>query len=229
MKALRLGLVLATAALAACSVSGTLEHRIEDELQARVGPADRYQATVTGLRTGAGEADHVQAIGYGIRARNGPEIDHMQIDLYDVRYDRVGKRLEHADSVRATVWVTSSALGAYLETIDGVGKATVLVQPPDSATIRMRPSFAGIPLPAGAAADVSGRLRGQGPYLRFEISEVGAAGFHAGDAVARHISQLINPLVDLSDLPLGLDFTGVSVEGRTIRVDATGDATSLRR
>ena len=152
----------------------------------------------------------------------------MQLDLYNVRYDRAAKRLERADSVRATVWVTSNALGDYLETVDGVGAATVTLQRPDSATIRLRPSIAGIPLPAGVAANVVGRLAGQGPYLRFEIAEVGAAGFHGGESVARHVSELINPLVDLSDLPLGLDVTNVTVEGRTVRVDATGDATSLK-
>ena len=229
MRVMQLGVALAAAVLTGCTASGTLERRIEDELQVRLGPADRYQVMIAGLDAGDGEAEHVQAVGYGIRMRHGPLIDRMQLDLYNVKYDRSVKRLEHADSVLATVWVTTNDLGDYLETIDGVGNATVTVAAPDSASIRVRPEIAGIPLPPGAALDVSGRMVGKGPYLNFEVSEAGAMGLEASEGVVRRISRLINPLVDLSDLPLGLDVSSVAVEGRSVRVDATGDATTLPR
>lgn len=222
-------LALATAVLTGCSVSGTLERRIEEELQTRLGPAERYRVEVSGLDAGDGAAEHVQALGYGIRPHHGPLVERMQIDLYDVRYDRKARRLQHVDSVRASIWVTEGDLGAYLESIDGVGDATVLVAPPDSASIRVRPAIVGLPIPAGAVAEVSGRMVGRGPHLDFDVSRAEAVGIRASEGMLRLIARRINPLVDLSDLPLGLDVSSVAVQGRSVRVDATGDATTLPR
>jgi hypothetical protein len=218
---------LAAICLAGCSTSGILEDKIAERLEQELGPAQRYDVTVSGLRRSAGEADHVQAVGYGIRSRRGPALDRMTIDIYNVGYDRDRKRLEHADSTRATVWISDRDLTQYLDSLENVASATVTVAAPDSATIRVRPSIAGIPLPGGTTATVTGRLEGDGPYLRFEVSEVGAGGMRASEGVTRRISQIINPLVDLSYLPFGLSVTNVSVQGRTVRIDAKGEAPAL--
>jgi hypothetical protein len=77
--------------------------------------------------------------------------------------------------------------------------------------------------------EVEGTIAGRGPYLEYDVADVSAVGLNLGDWGSRRLTRLINPLIDLSGLPLRLDVTAVSVEGRTVRVDAEGDATPLRR
>lgn len=225
---LRWTMQLAALALSACGASEErIEDRIKRELPTVIGPADRWEVDVDDVDRSASSADLVRAIGYRVRPARGPVVDRLDLELRDVRYDRERRRLERAESVRATAWVTAADLDRFLETLDGIRSATVTLQAPDSAVIRMRPEL-GIPLP-GAVVEVTGQIRGQGPYLEFEISDANAVGIHLGDAVVRQISRIINPMVDLSSLPLSLEITSVRVEGRTIRVDATGEATPLRR
>ena len=60
------------------------------------------------------------------------------------------------------------------------------------------------------------------------VADVRAVGLNLGDWGSGRLSRLINPLIDLSDLPLRLDVTAVRVEGRSVRLDAEGDATTFR-
>ncbi len=222
--------LFAATVVAACGATDErAEARLERELPSVLGPADRYDVDVQGVRSDASGADRVHAIGYRVRLEHGPVIDRIDLDLHGIRYDRHNRRLERADSVRATAWITTADLGDFLERQDGIRSATVTVQAPDSAFIRMRPELPGISLLPGASVEVSGRLTGKGPWLEYEGADVNAVGLRLGETIARRISQLINPIVDLSDLPFRLDVDSVSVAGRSIRVDATGDATSLNR
>ena len=221
--------VACAALLAGCQASDDrVEARIERELPDLLGPADRYEVDVEGVDSDAGRADRVDVVGYRIRPRHGPVIDLVTIELRDVHYDRRGRRLERAERTRATAWVNTADLGDFIEQQDGIHDATVTVRAPDSVFLRLRPELGGLPVLPGANLEVSGTLEGRGPYLEYDVSDVHTVGLNLGDWGSRRLTRLINPLVDLSDLPLRLDVTAVHVDGRTIRLDAEGDATPLR-
>ena len=220
--------LFAALALAGCGATDErAESRLESELQSVLGPADRYEVDVDGVTSDATYADRVHATGYRVRLAHGPVVDRIEIDLRGIRYDRDRKRLERAESATAVAWITTADLGDFLESQDGVRDAVITLQAPDSAFIRMRPELAGIPMPPGASVEAAGRLEGNGSFLEYRVSDVRAVGLNLGDGFARRITQLINPLVDLTDLPMRLEVSSVRVEGRSIRVDATGDAVPL--
>lgn len=224
------GVLVCAALLGGCKATDDrVESRIKDELSSLLGPADRYEVDVQGVDGGATSADVVDIVGYRIRPRQGPVIDRLDIQLRDVQYDREDKRLQRAESARATAWITAADLGDFLETQDGIRSATVTFQAPDSAFLRVRPDLGGLPVPPGATVEISGTIEGKGPYLEYDVANVSAVGLKLGDWGSGRISRLINPLVDLSDLPMRLDVRTVRVEGRTLRLDAEGDATALRR
>ena len=222
-------LLAAAALFAGCNATDDrVESRLRSELPKVIGPADRYEVDVEGVDNDASSADRVTVVGYGIHPRHGPVIDRLNLELRGIRYDRKLKRLDRAESAQATAWVSAADLSDFLETQDGIRAANVTLQAPDSVFIRIRPDLGGLPVPPGANLEMVGTLEGRGPYVEYDVSDVNALGGHLGDAVTKRLTRLINPLVDLSDLPMRLDVRSVRVEGRTLRLEADGDALSVR-
>ena len=223
------GVVACALFLSGChATDDRAESRIERELPGLIGPADRYDVDVEGVASDASGADAVDIVGYRIRPRQGPVIDRLSIELRDVRYDRKGKRLERAERAHATAWINTADLADFVEKQGGVRDATVTVSSPDSLFLHVRPELGGLFVPPGANVEVVGTIEGRGPYLEYDVADVRAVGLNLGDWGSGKLSRLINPLVDLSDLPLRLEVTAVHVDGRTLRLDAEGDATAFR-
>lgn len=225
---LRTAAVLVLLVASGCDLSGRVERGLEEQLPRAIGPADRYDVTVEGLRAQSGEADRVVVLGENVRPEGVPAIRRLDLDLRGVRYDRGEKRLERVDEATATARITPAALGAFLETQDGVREAAVSLRPPDAATVRVRPDIEGVRLPAGVALEATGRLRSEGGELRFEVEEVRALGADLGGYVARRVSDALNPLADLSGTTPPLTVTGVRVEADAVVLEATGDLAGLR-
>ena len=225
---LRLAAVLLAVLLAGCDVSGRVEREVEAALVKAVGPAESYRVEVEGLNARAGEADRVVAVGRRVRPEEGPVLDRLDLVLRGVRYDRGERRLERVEEARGTVRLVPADLAAFLETREGVREASVRLEAPDRATIRVRPDLGGVSLPAGVAAEVSGRLAGAGGEVRFEVEDVRAVGLDLGGAVARRLSDAINPLADLGSTRPALTVTSVRVENGALVVEATGDLEGLR-
>ena len=76
-------------------------------------------------------------------------------------------------------------------------------------------------------AEVEGSIEGRGSELHFVVEEASAAGFDVDGDMADRLTRFINPIVDLSELPLDLEVTSVTIENGALRVYATGDETAL--
>ena len=227
-RSLRLSLVLALLLCAGCVPTGQVERGLERELPKLLGPADRYDVEIDGLRARSGEAEHVTVVGERVRAEGAPVVDRLELDLRGVRYDRDEERLERVESARATARIMAPDLADFLEAQRNVRDAVVTLRAPDEATIRVRPELGGVALPRGVEVEVTGRLGVDDGRVRFAVSEVEAAGLNLGSAVARRLSESINPLVDLTDTAAGLRVTDVRVEDGVVRLDAAGDITGLQ-
>ena len=227
MRLRRVALVLAALAAACSPSTGQVERALEDELHRVVGPADHYDVEIDGLRAGDGEADRMRATGEGVRPRGAPAIDRIEVEMRDVRYDRDRKRIERLGSAHAVATITAADLARYLERQSAIEDADVTLEAPDRALLRLRPDL-GIPLPGGAVADVTGRVVGDGSYLRFEVEGVRAAGLGLGGRAIETLTRLINPLVDLSEMPVAFEVTDVRVENGLLRVEAEAGPGSLR-
>lgn len=225
------GLLLCCLALfSACAPSTSqVERGLERELPRVIGPAEHYDVEIEGLRARSGEAARVVALGERVRPADAPVVDRLEVELRNVRYDRRGKRLERFESAVATARITAADLGAFLETQPNIESAAVTLTEPDQASVRVRPKLGGLALPPGVTLDVVGRLVGAGDEIRFEVSEVRAGGASLGSGIVRQIGAMINPLIDLGDLPVVVDITRVQVEQGALRLEATGEAIGLRR
>jgi hypothetical protein len=216
----------AAAALSGCATEGRVEDRLEEALEQRLGPAEDYEVDVSGLDAGDGTAERVYAEGIRVRPNRGPVVDRLEIEMTDVRYDRDLERLVGAESVRATAWVRANDLEQFFEQEDRIRSASVTLVQPDRLRLRFRPEL-GLPIPLNVMAEVEGTIEGRGSELHYVVSDASAGGFDVDDDMAERLTRFINPIVDLSELPLDLEVTSVRVENGVLRVDATGDVTAL--
>lgn len=221
-------LALTVAVGTGCFPVGPIENRIESQLPKYLGPADSYDVDIEGLRIRANEADRIVAIGEGVRPEGAPVLQQLELDLRGVSYNRSQGRLESVESAQAAVRITEEALATFLETHRNVREASVDLQSPNAATVRIRPTFSGFSAPLGVTVDATGELVGAGSQVSFSVSEVRAAGIDLGDGAARQVSEEINPLINLADLPVVLTVKDIAVEDDTIRLEVTGDPTSFQ-
>lgn len=222
-------LLLAGLLLTGCVPStDAIERRIERELPELLGPADRYDVEIEGLRARDGRADRVTATGERVRMEDAPVLDRLVVEMEGVAFDRRERRLDRVDTLRATAHLRPADLEAFLEAHRNVRDAAVTLRAPDEATIRLRPELGGLALPRGMELEVRGRLEPRAGRLHLAVDRVEAAGAGLGDTAARRLADAVNPLVDLSAPGADLRITGARVEGGALRLDAAGRASSLR-
>jgi hypothetical protein len=220
-------LVLTALLLAACDPpAGWLEWGIRRELPRLIGPAERYDVQIQGLRYGVGEADLVIATGLRVRPQDGPVIDRLYVELHGVRYDRARERVQRVERTVATADVTAGDIAAYLELRPEVRSASVALAPPNRAVVSVQPILGGVTIP-GATVDLAGELAAEGSEIRFVVSDVSAAGVPLGSDAARRVTEIVNPLVDISGIPIPLRITRVEVVGAAVRVEASSGPTTF--
>lgn len=218
---------LTIASVASCTPASLVEQGIENELPKYVGPAESYNVKIDGLKVTSGSADSVVAVGERVKPDGAPVIDRLALDLKGVVYSREQDRLSKVDSAKLTAVIKSYDLADFLESDRNVRSAEVLLRSPNRATLRLQPNLGSFALPQGITVDVAGELVGEDTQLRFEIDEVSAAGLDLSSMVARRLSDLVNPLADLEDLPVSVEITSVVVAGESIGLEVVGDPSSF--
>ena len=220
--------------LTACVTEGRVEERLEEALAGRLGPAESYEVDVEGLHGRAGEADLVRAKGRRVRPADGPVLDRLWMEARGARYDRELNRLIAAESLRVTAWVRPNDLEAFLESNAAVLSSSITLVEPDRMRVRFRLDL-GTPLPGEITADVEGWVEGRGPELHFLVAEARVAGFRVNGGITDRLTRFLNPVVDLSGLPLDVEVTSVQIEsgdvafGRDRRRDDPRDPPKVAR
>jgi len=213
--------------LAACTPASLVEQGLERELPKYVGPAENYDVDIKGLDIGAGSADTVVAVGERVRPEGAPVIDRLVLDLRGVVYDKSAERLTQVNNALLTAVIKTPDLADFLEAYRNVNEAEVILRSPNEATLRIRPQLGDYSVPPGITVDVTGELVGEGTQLRFDVSEVSAAGIDISAIAAQRLSDAVNPLADLKNLPIKVDIASVIVAGETIGLEVIGDPRSF--
>jgi hypothetical protein len=149
-------------------------------------------------------------------------LDRIDARMRDVRYDVARKSLQSVGSATAVVRLRPGDVADFLDKSRNMEDTALALSSPNEVTLSVRPQMSGLEIPAGLKLNVTGRLFGDGPRVRFEITRVGAGGLSVGGAVADALTRRINPIVDLSGMPIGIDITNVQTAPDAITVTATG-------
>ncbi len=217
-----------TLAAAGCSPTGIVETRIAESLPRLIGPADAYTVDVDGLGLSSASAERVAVVGTNVRPTGAPVIARLDVDLRDVQADRTTRRLSRVGSARATARITATALAEAVAAEGVVRDPVVTLAAPDRLTLRGRPVYDGRALPAGTV-EASGRLVPADGAVRFEVESVRALGLPLPGAVARELTERVNPVADLRRTRAGLRVTAIRVEAGELVLEMTADPASLTR
>lgn len=200
-----------------------VEQSMRRDLQRIIGPAQDYSVDIQGLNVSSGTASGATVIGQRVRLPDAPVLDRMEVRMNDVRYDIRRKELQRVASASAVARLRPADLAAFLDTHRNMEDAAVSLSAPNEVTLRLRPEMSGLSIPSSLKLSVTGRLVGDGPRVRFELIRVGAGGFSVGGAVADLLTDRINPIVDLSGMPIGVTINDIRAEDGALTVRATGD------
>lgn len=217
----KVSLLLAVGLVSGCGVTeGRIESAVEQELPRLFGPARTYQVDFTGVSRN--RVERVTGYGERIRVDNTPVLDRVDVRLSGVIYDYDDRQIERIQDADATVRVLASDLREFLEAHRNLQDVTVRTVEPDRLVIEARPQYQDVQIPQGATLTLTGRLQGEGSRIRYNVTDVQAAGIGLPNRVASLVSERINPVVDLGRMRLPLQVTDVRVDGRAIIADATG-------
>jgi hypothetical protein len=198
----------------------SVERSIRDELPRLIGPADRYAVTVS--RSGGGLlAGHIPWInihGRNVRVVAGLNLDDLQVRLEDVRFSRTSRKVQQIGGTQFEAQVSAASVASYLHH-----------RSPNLRDVQV--AFAGSSVRVSAARPLLGigmpfEVEGQ-PILRsptaidFAASRVAVLRLGLPEFAVRHVQERINPLVDLTAMPLPLNLTAVRVEGGRVLISGT--------
>ncbi|NLB95538.1 MAG: LmeA family phospholipid-binding protein [Armatimonadetes bacterium] len=198
-----------------------VEQAIQRELPRLVGPAASYHVDIQGLQ-GARSAERVTATGRRVRPEGSPVLDHVAVELNGVTYDTERGQLERVENAEVIARVQAADLATFLEAQRTLRDVTVDLEPPARVRVRARPEIPGLEIPPGVLIDAEGRLVGEGARVRYDIDRVHAAGATLPGGVVVRLSNAINPVVDLSRIPVILRVVELRVEGESMVIRATG-------
>jgi hypothetical protein len=201
---------------------GLAQDALRREMTRLLGPADHYDVQVEGLRAERGTASEILAVGRNVRPQNAPAIADLRAQFTNVRYDRLRGQVDEVASARIDVALVTTSIERFLEQNRNLRSVRLSLEAPQRVTLRAVPEIQGINLPPGVDVAVSGRLMGEGAQVRFEVDRVSAIGIDVSALVARRISDEINPLIDLSRMPVVVNVGDIRVEGDRIAATATG-------
>ena len=234
LQTLRRGLYVAGIAVglsgclvAGCTPTNLVEQGIERELPKYVGPAESYDVDIEGLSVSAGTAESVVAVGERVKPEGAPVIDRLELDLRGVVYNKSAEKLTQVDGALLTAVIKTPDLADFLESYRNVDEAEVVLRSPNEATLRIRPQIGNYSVPPGITVDVTGELVGEDTQLRCDVSEVSAAGIDVSAIASSRLSDAVNPLADLKNLPVRVEITSVVVAGETIGLEVVGDPQSF--
>jgi len=223
----RIGAALTMGLVVSCTPAGLVERQIEGQLPRYIGPADRYDVDIEGLRVRANEADRLTMVGERVRPDGSPVVDQLSLELAGIQFDREAGQLTQVLSAGAAAQVRAGDLADFVALDPNIRAAEIALSSPNQLTLEVAPELGSFPVPEGITLAVTGELTGSGSQVLVNVTNVRAAGFNVSGMAAQQLNQILNPLVDLSDLPVALTVKSVSVVEDTIVLEVTGDPASF--
>jgi hypothetical protein len=231
--ALLAGLLPALALAGGCGGSSpfrSVERSVREKLPALIGPADRYEVTVSRSSGSlvAGRIPWLNIRGYNVRAIEGLPLDELDIRLEDVHFSRPSRTVESIGSAQFEARLSADSVVQFLHRRSPSLRDVRVAFGTGAVRVRATRSLVGI----GVPLEVDGLPVLRGPAtIDFSASRVAVLHLGLPEFAVRRLEQRVNPLVDLTTMPLPLSLTGVRVEGERAVISGTVglDPAKLRR
>jgi hypothetical protein len=215
---------LATSLSVGCRrpVEKTAENIIKDRLPIVLGSAKTYDVRVESASMGAGmrgRLRHVSVFGRGVSLKNGMTLDRVLIEASDVSVDRKSATI---DAIR------TSTMDAYLDAreVEAIIRRRRPDLPPVNLTVvgetlqvRTVPRVLGYPT-ITVAIDGSLVVAKSGRELHFQPKTARLGVVPIPDSVVGYVSDIVNPVAEMTAFPVPMLARSVSLDGGFIRIGA---------
>jgi len=215
---------LATSLSVGCRrpVEKTAERIIKDRLPIVLGSAKSYDVRVESASMGAGmrgRLRHVSVFGRGVSLANGMILDRVLIEASDVAVDRKSATI---DAIR------TSTMDAYLDAreVEAIIRKRRPDLPPvnltvvgDTLQVRTVPRVLGYPT-ITVAIDGSLVVAKSGRELHFQPKTARLGVVPIPDSVVGYVSDIVNPVAEMTAFPVPMLARSVSLDGGFIRIGA---------
>ena len=197
---------------------------MREALPKLIGPADSYQARVSGSNIGADHLASVHISGMRVALARVPVLNLVELNLRDVAFDRQQKRLTSVGEAHGQVKLVAGDLAEYLRLSGWLDRATVRFEPPNRIVATGIPSVAGIPVMSRGESEFQGRLFAQGSQVLLTVDYLRLGSVEATPVVCLVLRAALNPLFDISGYPLPTRIDSVQVRDGALLILASGSA-----
>ena len=203
-------------------VEKSAEKIIKDRLPIVLGSAKSYDVRVESASMGAGmrgRLRHVSVFGRGVSLTNGMTLDRVLIEASDVAVDRKSATI---DAIR------TSTMDAYLDAreVEAIIRKRRPDLPPvnltvvgDTLQVRTVPRVLGYPT-ITVAIDGSLVVAKSGRELHFQPKTARLGVVPIPDSVVGYVSDIVNPVAEMTAFPVPMLARSVSLDGGFIRIGA---------
>lgn len=220
------GFLCALSLLAGC---GTQESVAEREIERRapefIGPADSYDADVTGLS--ATRAEQVRLTGRNVRPRPDFVVETLVLTLNEVHFQRSPFKLQSVGESTFSARLTEQAVNDYLRAtgrttqnelrdirvffVPGEVRASATLQTALGAT---QLATAGTLQPAGARVD-------------YQPQRVTVEGVNLPATVQQQLAAAVNPIIDLNGVRFTPTIQRITITQGAVLLEGTAVVTDL--
>lgn len=201
---------------AGCSVDRSVAKEIRRELPRVLGPAEDYVVQVRGTRLSDNSVREVAVIATGLRPRPDFRVAKLEANAWSIRVDPKSRAILELGRLQAKVQIDSRDVDRFVTGKTFLGRVQ-LAEPRvtfpgfNRAEIAAVATFTGLEaygvnLSPRVPILARGILIATGPRLRLEVTSIVAAGITLPPVTHEWVETAINPLADLSGLPVPVRF-----------------------
>jgi len=205
---------------------------IRRELPRVLGPAEDYVVQVKGTRLSDNSVREVAVIATGLRPRPDFRVAQLEAKAWSIRVDPKTRAIIQMGRLEATVQIDATDVDRFVAGKTFLGRVQ-LAEPRVSFPGFNRAEIAAVATFTGLEAYgvnlsprvpilARGVLIATGPRLRLEVTSIAAAGVTLPPVTHEWVESAINPLADLSGLPVPVRFGSFRGSQAAITAEVVG-------
>jgi len=212
----------------ACSVDREVARVIRRELPKVLGPAERYEVKVRGTRMRENTVHEASLLAIGLRPRPDFRIDRLEAQAWQVQVDPKSRSITKLGKLNAIVTITAEDTEAFVTAKPWLGRVkleevTVTFPGSNRASLSAIATFTGlralgVDLSPRVPISADGSLVASGARVEISIDAIRAARITLPRATNRWVEDAVNPIADLSGLPISLQVSGL--DGKVTSIQA---------
>lgn len=206
--------------------SADLEREIAARAPEFIGPAEGYRAEIRGID--AGRIGEITIVAVGVKPDPNLTIDPLRLTFKGLKFGRQPFRILHPGQTTFSGRISESVVNYYLRqqqrTASGYLKNIRVEFQQGTATVSGSFSVLNVDVPL----ETTGQLQVvDGIRLHYKIDKLRVAGVGVPPALPGMLTNLVNPLVDLSGLRCAPHITRVTLAPGAVTVSGTAAVTGL--